>query len=124
TGAIRRARRWALAAYRSAHHRRNGDAGRFDPTDRIRALDHRVATGDRRCSTLVGKFLESGIRKVSAHSAVLARKPVDVAFGLQGDLLVGMDAPLSRTPARGRVLRSVRLVCMEGKNPATRLAAP
>ena len=116
-------RRGPLAAGRGAGHPGHGHHRRADAADRLGPFHHRMEADHGRDPAAERRAMGRRLRQVSAHPAICAGKSRHEPGGLQGHLLVGMDSPFSG-PAAGRgVLRALRLVRRDRRDPAQRLAA-
>ncbi len=88
-------------------HRAHRGGGRRHAAHGFGPLHRRVAAGDRRDPAALRRSLAGGVRGLPRDPTVRGAEPRDDARGIQGALLVGVDAPATRAARRRRLPRSV-----------------
>src|SRR5580692_1090875 len=102
--------RWNLAPLRGRDDCRHGDPGRAHAAHGLRPFDHAMEAGDGRSAAYERIRMGSGVRAISAHSAIPPRKSRHEPWRFQGYLLVGMDASVAGPCGGLCVLRAVPVV--------------
>ena len=87
---------------------RHGGRGRRHPPDGLRPFDHGMAAHPWRRAADERSRMAGRIREIPAYPRVQPDQSRHDPRRLQGHLLVGMDAPASRTAYRGRIFHPLR----------------